>query len=136
MSVMDVLAPVFVQVTLCFGLLFGLIGTRQRAGTPKPGAEAVHALWLDRGRRVGASYANQFEMPLLFFGLVPLALLTHKADAVFVTLEWLYVVARLAQAAVHVTINIVPLRGAFFFASAVVLGIAWIKLFLDLAVGG
>ena len=39
----------------------------------------------------------------------------------------------MAQAAVHVTVNVVPLRGVCFAFGAVALGTAWIRLGLAVA---
>ena len=57
--------------------------------------------------------------------LTILAYITHHAGLAFVLLAWVFVVLRLMQAGVHVTNNKVPLRGAFFGASALVLAIMW-----------
>lgn len=122
MSVAAVLAPVFVQVALCYALLFGLVASEPLA------RRAGGDVWPKRIGWINRSYSNQFELPVLFFGLVPLALITHQADAVFVVLTWLFVLARVAQAAVHVSVNVIPLRGACFVVGAMVLGIAWVKL--------
>jgi hypothetical protein len=58
--------------------------------------------------------------------LVILALFTRKADLVFVIMSWIFVLARLAQAAIHVGPNIVRLRGLAFAVSMLVLIIMWI----------
>jgi hypothetical protein len=75
--------------------------------------------------QVAGSFQNQFEIPVLFYVLVILALFTHKADLVFVIMSWLFVAARIAQAAIHVTSNVVPRRGLAFGVSMLVLFIMW-----------
>ena len=136
MSVMAVLAPAFVQVALCFALLGGLIVARAlavRAGrVAYQDAARGASVWPRRAQQIGDSYKNQFELPVLFFALVPLAVTTRNTDAVFVGLEWAFVIGRLAQATVHVTINVVVLRGLCFFLSAMALGLAWVELLFDL----
>ncbi len=65
-------------------------------------------------------------MPVLFYVLTILEYVTHLAGIVFVVLAWIFVVFRILQAYVHVTSNIVRLRGAFFAIGAVVLAIMWL----------
>src|SRR4029079_19471641 len=70
--------------------------------------------WPPRNRQFQNAYLNQFELPVLFYVLTILSMITHHADLIFVILAWIFVAMRLAQAFVHVTDNHVPRRGAFF----------------------
>jgi hypothetical protein len=130
MTIETVLLPLFVQVALIFALLTGLAVRRQAMFKRRelhPQDLAV------RGAReplpvaqVAGSYQNQFEMPVLFFVLVILALFTRKADLVFVVMSWLFVLSRIAQAAIHVGPNVVPMRGMAFAVGVFVLMFMWI----------
>jgi hypothetical protein len=129
MSIESVLLPVFVQVLLTFTLLIMLGVRRQRMFRNREMHPQDLAM---RGARepqpvaqVAGSFQNQFEIPVLFYVLVILALFTHKADLVFVIMSWLFVAARIAQAAIHVTSNVVPRRGLAFGVSMLVLFIMW-----------
>ena len=62
--------------------------------------------------------------------LVILALYTRKADLLLVIMSWIFVLARIAQAAIHVTSNVVPRRGLAFGVSMLVLLIMWIIFIL------
>jgi hypothetical protein len=64
--------------------------------------------WSQRSLQVGYSYANQFELPILFYVLTILAWVTRDADLIFVVLAWIFVIFRYLQAYVHVTSNRVP----------------------------
>ena len=64
-------------------------------------------------------------MPVLFYVLTILEYVTHLAGIVFVVLAWIFVIFRILHAYVHVTSNIVRLRGALFAIVAVVLAIMW-----------
>jgi hypothetical protein len=130
MSIEFVLLPVFVQVLLTFGLLIVLAVRRQRMFRNREMHPQDLAV---RGAReplpvaqVAGSFQNQFEIPILFYVLVILALYTRKADLVFVITSWIFVLARIAQAAIHVTSNVVPRRGLAFGISMLVLFIMWI----------
>ncbi len=130
MSIESVLLPLFVQVLLTFALLCMLAVRRQfmfRNREMHPQDLAI------RGARepapvaqVAGSYQNQFELPVLFYVLVILALYTRKADLLFVIMSWIFVAARIAQAAIHITSNIVPRRGLAFGVSMLVLMLMWI----------
>ncbi len=72
------------------------------------------------------AFSNQFELPVLFYVLTILEFITHQAGVAFVVLAWIFVIFRILQAFVHVTSNVVRLRGALFAGSAVVLAVMWL----------
>jgi hypothetical protein len=74
---------------------------------------------------VAYSFSNQFELPVLFYVLTILALVTKLADLIFVVLAWIFVLFRILHACVHVTSNNVRIRGPLFGVSAIVLMIMW-----------
>ena len=130
MTVQEVLLPLFVEVILTFALLFWLAPLRGRdfsSGVTRLENVALREPnWSQRSLQVGYSYANQFELPVLFYVLTILAWVTRHADLIFVVLAWVFVIFRYLQAYVHVTSNQVRLRGAFFGVSALVLAIMWL----------
>ena len=129
MSVQAILFPVFILIALTLTLL-GLTG-RTRVGAIKRGQLRIKDIalgqnnWPDAPAKFGRAYQNQLELPVLFYLLVILAMMTRKADLPFVVMEWLFVVARLLHAAVHVTTNNVPRRFGFFVASYAILALMW-----------
>jgi hypothetical protein len=129
MSLASVLLPLFVEVILTFGLMLWMGVLRQadhQSGAVKPQDIALREpIWPRRTAQAANSYSNQFELPVLFYVLTILAWDTRHAGVVFVALAWVFVIFRLLQAYVHVTSNIVRLRGAFFAVSALVLMIMW-----------
>jgi hypothetical protein len=80
MSVQAVLLPVFVLVGLTFGLLLWMAGARREAlvgGEAKIKDIALgQPNWPARATQIGNCFSNQFEMPLLFYVLIALALPT------------------------------------------------------------
>ena len=66
--------------------------------------------WPTRIQQIQNAYHNQFELPVLFYVLVALALITRKADMLFVVMSWMFVASRLVHAAIHTTSNKVSLR--------------------------
>ena len=109
MSVQMVLLPVFVLVGLTFFLLLWMAGARRGAlvgGQTKIRDIALgQPNWPARATQIGNCYTNQFELPLLFYILIALALPLRHADLVIVLLSWVFVVTRFAHAGIFVTSN-------------------------------
>ncbi|HST94442.1 MAG TPA: MAPEG family protein, partial [Microvirga sp.] len=61
-----------------------------------------------------------------FYALVALALITRKADMLFVVMSWMFVVSRLVHAAIHVTSNKLSLRFMAFLVGVLILAAMWI----------
>ena len=139
MTVPAVLLPVFVQVGLTFFLLFWMGAVRLRALKGREVRVGDIALrqpaWPERPTQISNAYDNQFQLPVLFYALVPLALITRKADLLFVVLSWIFVATRLAHAAIHTTSNNVQQRFMAFLAGAIVLLIMWIVFAAHILLG-
>jgi len=135
MTLQFVLAPLFVQVALTFALLIGMAMQRQRAFRDRKvrwqdAKRSRYTQWPERAAQFGDSFANQFEVPVLFYVLTILVVVTRQADLLFVLLSWMFVVLRAAQAYVHVTTNYVPRRGMTYAAGVLVLLLMWIQFAL------
>ena len=130
MSTQMILLPLFVEVILTF-VVWGCMGylrTRDfKAGAVRPENVALREPnWPPRTMQFANSFSNQFEMPILFYVLTILEYVTHLAGIVFVVLAWIFVIFRVLHAYVHVTSNIVRLRGALYGVAAFVLAIMWV----------
>jgi hypothetical protein len=114
MSVQMVLLPVFVLVGLAFALLLWMATERTRALKGRQTRLKDIALgqqnWPEHATQIGNCFSNQFEIPVLFYILIALALPLHKADLVIVLLSWVFVVTRFAHAGIFVTSNNVQQR--------------------------
>ena len=82
--------------------------------------------WPTRAQQVSNTYANQFELPMLFFLLVAFALITRKADILFVVMSWMFVVTRIFHAGIYVTSNRIQHRFTVFLIGAIILFLMWI----------
>lgn len=129
MSVQMILLPLFVQVLLTLCLVFLTAFRRRKAlwsgETRWQDIALREPNWPADATRAAYSFSNQFEIPVLFYVLTILALITKQADLLFVLLAWVFVTLRILQAFVHITNNHVPTRGAFFAGSVIVLCIMW-----------
>ncbi len=130
MPVQEILLPLFVEVILTFGLMFWMASLRGRdfrAGVARYDNVALREPnWSKGTLQVAYSFANQFELPVLFYVLTILAYATHKAGYLFVALAWVFVIFRLLHAYIHVTSNNVRVRGPLFGVAAIVLAIMWV----------
>ena len=124
-----VLLPVFVLVGLTFFLLFMTASARTRSltsGEVKFKDIALGKNWPDRAAQIGNSFNNQFQLPVLFYVLVAIALPLRHAGLVFVLLSWVFVVTRFAHAGVFITSNNVKRRFYAWFAGVLVLLAMWL----------
>ena len=139
MSVAMILAPLFVQVLLTLVLGFALAAVRGPllvSGTVKPDDVSLRQPnWPPRALQIGYSFQNQFEVPVLFYVLTILALVTRHADVMFVTLAWIFVVTWIVHAFVHVTGNNLRARGGFFGIGVLVLAIMWVVFMVRILAG-
>jgi hypothetical protein len=130
MSVQMVLLPVFVLVGLTFALLLGMASARGRALTSRETSFKEIARgepnWPTRAAQIGNCFSNQFELPVLFYALIALALPLRHADLVIVLLSWVFVITRFAHAGIFVTSNNVRQRTLAWFAGVLVLFAMWL----------
>ena len=77
-------------------------------------------------QQVANTYQNQLELPVLFYILVAFAILTRKADFLFLVMSWIFVATRLVHAAIYTTSNHVLRRFQAFLAGACVLMLMWL----------
>jgi hypothetical protein len=138
MSIQMILGPLFVQVLLTLVIMFMMASRRFSAirneelrgpvGLREPN-------WPEKARQAEYNYQNQFELPVLFYLLTVLAILTRHADLFFVLMAWVFVVLRVLHATVHVTSNAIRQRAGLFLASAIVLAIMWIVFIVRILLG-
>jgi hypothetical protein len=125
-----VLLPVFVLVGLTFALLLWMAGARRQAivgGETRMRDVALgQPNWPARTTQVGNSFKNQFELPLLFYTLIALALPLRHADLFIVLMSWVFVVTRFLHAGIFVTSNDMRHRSLAWFAGVLVLFAMWI----------
>ena len=130
MSVQSVLLPVFVQVGLTFFLLLWMAGARRgalvRGETKLKDIALREPNWPTQATQIANCYSNQFEIPVLFYVLIAIALPLRHADYVTVLLSWVFVVTRFAHAGIFVTSNDMKTRSLAWFAGVLVLFAMWL----------
>ncbi|MCX7346486.1 MAG: MAPEG family protein, partial [Alphaproteobacteria bacterium] len=92
--------------------------------------------WPEDVRKIANKYQNQFEVPVLYFALLPLLLATGKADGVSVVLSWAFVASRVAHSIVHLGANVVLTRFRLFVLGFSLVALMWAWFGLRLYVIG
>ena len=130
MPTVSLLYPVFLQVALTFGLLF-MLGPA-RVAAVKRGEVKIKDIalgqqaWPPQVTQIANSYNNQFQLPVLFYALVGIVIITRKIDTIMVALAWAFVLSRVLHAYVHVTSNYIAHRFRAFVVGAFVLLAMWL----------
>lgn len=131
MNIHDILLPVFVEVALIIVLAVIMASRRYAAVKSREVVRRDVAMgqraWPERAQWASNAFSNQFELPMLFFALVPLVIITRKADLIYVVLSWIFVLSRIVHAAAYVTTNRVPYRFGAYCVGALALILLWIE---------
>jgi|SRR4249919_1521021 len=85
--------------------------------------------------RAADNFRNLFELPVLFYMAVVVAVLTTQVTMVTLALAWAFVVLRVVHSAIHCSYNTVMHRFRAYFASGVALWSLWIVLAIGLLRG-
>lgn len=140
MSNQAVLLPIFVQIGLTFFLGLWMAKERRDVFMRKELRWQDIALkqtpWPAPAQKIANAFQNQFEIPVLFYALVAFAIITQSADLVFVALEWIFVVSRIAHAYVFTTSNYVPARGLTYIVGTLLLLLMWVTFALKIMIAG
>jgi hypothetical protein len=137
MMILGLVWPTCALVALTFAVwltLFVQRSAHMRRNPPQRGDMATGEAALRYFQPVempANNLANLFEMPVMFFALVPLLMLTAQVSAAQVVLAWVFVAARVAHSVIHIATKKVPLRFLAYLASCAVLLAMWIGFFVD-----
>jgi len=133
-----ILWPTFALVLLIF-IVLGVMAARRfshiRRHPPREEDFATHEAamrYFQPVEMAANNLRNLFEMPVLYFALVPLLLVTRHGDHLQAILAWLFVALRAVHSFIHIGPNRVKLRFVAFAASCVVLAAMWIGFFVDM----
>ncbi|MBI2715760.1 MAG: MAPEG family protein [Rhizobiales bacterium] len=139
MSIQAILLPLFVEVALTFTLLFWMgfarVGAIKRKETKMTDIALGQSNWPPRVQQISNCYHNQFQLPVLFYALTILVIMTRHADFVFVAMAWLFVLTRLLHAYIHTGSNFVRHRFNAFLLGAVILLAMWVIFAVRILLG-
>ena len=131
---MALLTPLYAQVALTFIVMFIMVGYRAKAvsnGVVKPEDVSLRQpLWPEAATKASNNFLNQFEVPVLFFALVILHIVTKTGDQTQLYLAWIHVIFRIFHAITHIFFNNVHLRTLVFVISTFTLIAMWVRFAL------
>ena len=78
--------------------------------------------------RAADNFRNLFEMPVLFYAALAVAVLSAQVNAVTLGLAWAFVALRVAHSAIHCTYNKVMHRFYAYFFGGMTLWLLWAVL--------
>lgn len=134
-----ILWPTIALAALVFVIWATLIVQRYRHITRHPPSAADFASreaamrYFQPVETSGNNLTNLFEMPVLYFALVPLLILTGHAGGFQLVLAWGFVFARTLHSVIHIGANNVLHRLRAYLASCAVLLAMWVGFAIQLA---
>jgi hypothetical protein len=74
---------------------------------------------------ISDNFENQFEVPVLFYLVLVLLMVSGKSDPGIVTASWVFVVSRMVHSLIHCTFNSVYMRFSAYLIGCISLGWIW-----------
>ncbi len=123
------LLPAFVHVAWILWLARRMGSARVkavRAGQVKIRDVALDSSrWPDDVRKLSNNYDNQFQLPVLFYAILPLLILLVKVDWLMVALAFVFVASRIVHSLIHTGDNVVLHRFRAFVVGFIALVAMW-----------
>jgi len=125
--------PVLAQVALTLAVWIALYVQRlgemsRRRIDPQAVKDSRRAAGVLENVAAADNFRNLFEVPVLFYAVVPLILLAHAASGAEVALAWSFVGLRALHSAIHLGYNRVVHRFTAYAASTVCVFAMWALL--------
>jgi hypothetical protein len=128
-------APPAVALAFLTFAVIGVLGWRRLTGIKRGDYQLRYFKLMQRSEgtelpaaaeAASRNLINLFEVPVLFYALVPLAVLSGVEDATLRGFLWAFVVFRILHSAIHLTVNKLVIRfSVHLFANLALLG-AWV----------
>lgn len=131
-----IIIPVFFQVLLTFVILFSLGYLRFRSVSQRTVHPKDYVLMTGREnwpvaiQRLGRSFQNQLEVPMLFYVLALFIVVTGLQSPTLLFMAWVYVGLRYVHAFIHIIFNTVLYRFSVFLLSTILLLVMWLQFFI------
>ncbi len=128
------LYPLLIQVALTFAVLSIMFIKRlaefaKKRIDPQQAPTRAHVReQLTDSASAADNFQNQFELPVLFFVAVLLAITLLLRDPLLAAFAWAFVSLRILHALVHVSYNAVMHRFYLFACSTIALLALWVRL--------
>ena len=121
-----VLAQVLLTAAVWVALYVARLGEMRRRGIdPQRVATSRLAAGVLDDVAAADNFRNLFEVPVLFYALVPLLVLAQAVTAAELWLAWAFVLLRTLHSAIHISYNRVVHRFAAYAASTLCVFAMW-----------
>lgn len=136
LMLIPVLAMVGLTIAVWMRMFFTRVGEMKRERISMQ-AVALSAQAAERfvDTRAADNFRNLFELPVLFYLAVVVAMLSGQVTSVTLALAWAFVVLRVLHSVIQCSYNKVMHRFRAYFASSVALWALWILLAIGLLRG-
>jgi hypothetical protein len=138
MTAANLIYPMFAMVVLTAVVLVVLFRSRVRAvreGKVKAGYFKIYQGQVEPeyAAKPARHFSNLFEVPTLFYTACLTAMITQQGGQAIQVLAWVYVVARVLHAYIHLGRNKLQPRIAVYFVGWLALLVMWICLVVGVA---
>jgi hypothetical protein len=130
--------PAFAQVLLTFVVLVAM--GRARAASMASRKQSLDDIamnkptdWDEPSTKAANLYKNNFEMPVLFFAAIAVALALKISGPLLAGLAWAFVACRCVQSYVHLGANKVGPRALAFLGGTLAVAAMWLTLAISVA---
>lgn len=122
----------FITLMVMFKRRFSAVKNREIPATYFKTLNMPHDAKIPRLlEQVQRHFINLFEVPALFFALIPFILILDVNKTFYVCAAWLFVIFRYIHAFIHLTFNKLFYRAATFALGVFTLMAMWVHLFYD-----
>ena len=114
------LLPAFVHVALILYVLYragsGRVAAVRKGLVKRSEIDTNKMAYPEAVRNFANNYQHQFELPVLFYAVLPLVLVTGLTDIILVLLSWVFVASRVVHSYVQTGRHVFVLCFKEFFA--------------------
>ncbi len=86
--------------------------------------------WPDYVRKIQNNYANQFELPVLFYLACTMTLIFGIENLLFVVISWVFVVSRYVHMIIHTGSNRIRNRFRVFLIGMICVVLQWLYIII------
>lgn len=138
MTAANLIYPMFAMVVLTTVVLVILFRSRMRAVRERKVTMGYFKIYQGQvepeyAAKPARHFSNLFEVPTLFYATCLTGMITQQGGQAIQVLAWIYVVARVIHAGIHLGSNKIQLRVTAYFIGWLALLAMWIWLVVGVA---
>lgn len=137
MSNISLLLPVFAMVLLTFiawvAMFLARVSSMKESNVDieEMASHSAHSRLSEKANVASEHLINLFELPVLFYVLVALLIISNTEGSLYCLLAWVFVGFRYAHSIVALSYNTVMHRFVTYLLSSIALWAAWVVFAID-----